>query len=160
MFEINTYPKDKEILLRKTVPIDEKLIPDLIEFIDAMEKYVLEDDNAIGLAANQVWSHQEHACPSIFVMGTAEQPGVKTFINPIVHFSGPTIKHIEGCLSRPGKVYYANRAKNVSINYIDREGQEKTEKYTGVYAQIIGHEMQHLEGKILKKEVKIHKYAT
>jgi peptide deformylase len=151
---INLYPDKKDILLKPTVPIDLELLEEFEPFIRAMANFVKNSEDAIGLAANQVWEHKDIPCPRIFVMGRIDIEDPLVCINPSVEFTGKTLKHQESCLSRPGKLYWAKRSKNCTIHYYDLEGLEHLEKYTGIYAQIIGHEMQHLYGDILKRVVK------
>jgi len=119
MFNLNLYPKEKEILCQSAVPVDLELLGEFKEFILQMKKFVKENNNSLGLSANQVWPYHEYPAPKVFVMVVTDNRDVQEFINPIVQFSGPTIKHIEGCLSRPGKLYHAKRSKNCTIHYYD-----------------------------------------
>lgn len=155
MFELNTYPKDKNILCRETVSIELDMINELKPFILKMKEYVKNNENCVGLSANQVWKYEQYPAPKIFVMLVTDNRLIQEFINPTVHFSGKTLRHVEGCLSRPNKKFLAKRSKNCTIHYYDIEGKEHIEKYGGFYAQIIGHEMQHLSGNILKREVNV-----
>lgn len=53
---------------------------------------------------------------------------------------------LEGCLSLP--YYYGplKRAPRITIKYIDEKGSPQTETFSGFHAQIIMHEIDHLEG--------------
>lgn len=53
---------------------------------------------------------------------------------------------LEGCLSLP--YYYGplKRAAKITIKYLDETGKTQTETFEGFHAQIIMHEIDHLEG--------------
>lgn len=53
---------------------------------------------------------------------------------------------LEGCLSLP--YYYGplKRAPKITIKYLDQKGESITETFTGFHAQIVMHEIDHLEG--------------
>ncbi|HAM96296.1 MAG: Peptide deformylase [candidate division WS6 bacterium GW2011_GWC1_36_11] len=79
--------------------------------------------------------------------GRRESP--KYYINPIVESaSEKLVKYYEACLS----VNYAQtfgevvRKYWVRISYLDENGNSHTEKYDGLDARIILHEIDHLEG--------------
>ena len=79
--------------------------------------------------------------------GRRESP--KYYINPIVESaSEKLVKYYEACLS----VNYAQtfgevvRKYWVRISYLDENGNSHTEKYDGLDARIILHELDHLEG--------------
>jgi len=79
--------------------------------------------------------------------GKRESP--KYYINPIVEStSEKLVKYYEACLS----VNYAQtfgevvRKYWVRISYLDEKGNSHTEKYDGLDARIILHEIDHLEG--------------
>lgn len=81
--------------------------------------------------------------------GKRESP--KYYINPIIEStSEKLVKYYEACLS----VNYAEtfgeveRKYWVRISYLDEKGNSHTEKYDGLYARIILHEIDHLEGKL------------
>jgi peptide deformylase len=141
--KINTYPKNRNVLLSKSKDIPLGDLKDWISFVDEMKQYADDHDTCVGLAANQVWE-MDSAYPSIFIMG----------MNPTIMPTGKTIKQTGSCLSRPGKAFIIGRAENVARHYYNLAGESLTEKYGGVYAQVIQHEMQHLSGSILKKEWK------
>jgi peptide deformylase len=81
--------------------------------------------------------------------GKRESP--KYFINPVIEStSEKLVKYYEACLS----VNYAQtfgevvRKYWIRISYLDENGNSHTEKYDGLYARIILHEIDHLEGKL------------
>lgn len=58
-------------------------------------------------------------------------------------------EHImEGCLSLPHYYGPVKRAYWIELKYRTTDGQEKVQKFTGFPAQIVQHEIDHLNGKI------------
>ena len=53
---------------------------------------------------------------------------------------------LEGCLSLP--YYYGplTRAPKIKIKYLDEKGNETVEEFSGFLAQIVQHEIDHLNG--------------
>jgi len=98
----------------------------------------------IGLAAVQV-----NVLKRVIVIDTSEdksQP--RCFINPeIVRRSGDE-KTEEGCLSVPGIYEPVSRAKDITVHYLDRDGNTQELTTDGVLAVCIQHEMDHLDGKL------------
>jgi peptide deformylase len=82
---------------------------------------------------------------------------VKVIINPEIikvlplqksEFRDPKKKIMEGCLSLPHYYSSVERAPGVTLKYLDENGKEHTEKFSGLEAQIIQHEVDHLEGEL------------
>ena len=53
---------------------------------------------------------------------------------------------MEGCLSLPNFYGPLKRADYVKIKYLNEYGEEKIEEFKGFFAQIVLHEIDHLEG--------------
>ena len=113
------------------------LIDDMIE--------TMYEAGGIGLAANQVDVHER-----LVVIDTSEarnQPMV--LINPeITWMSDERVKGDEGCLSVPGIYDGVERATQVKVKAMDRDGQSRTIEAEGMLAICIQHEMDHLMGKV------------
>lgn len=56
-------------------------------------------------------------------------------------------KDWEGCLSIPGIRALVSRYRNISICYIDQQGERVESEFSGFVARIFQHEFDHLEGK-------------
>jgi peptide deformylase len=113
------------------------LIDDMIE--------TMYEAGGIGLAATQVDVHER-----LVVIDTSEarnQPMV--LINPeITWMNDERVKGEEGCLSVPGIYDGVERATQVKITAMDRDGQSRTIEAEGMLAICIQHEMDHLMGKV------------
>lgn len=126
---------------------------------------VQTDPEGVGLAAPQIGKNLR-----IFV---ANYHGFKkAVINPeILEISKEKTKKakgrkepsiMEGCLSLP--YYYGPlvRAKSLKIKYLNEDGKEVVEEFKNFYAQIILHEIDHLDGilfidRIIEQKRKLYK---
>ncbi len=99
----------------------------------------------IGLAAVQVGEPL-----SVIVMDTAtegEEPRPKALINPCVVWSSEEQREYEeGCLSVPEIYDTVVRPAEVKVRYLDLEGREREETFTGMDATCVQHEIDHTKG--------------
>ena len=98
----------------------------------------------IGLAATQVDVHKR-----VIVIDVSEtKDQLLVLVNPeIVSGDGLQIGE-EGCLSVPGIYDKVERAEQVTVRFLDLDGNEKTLETDGLLAVCIQHEMDHLQGKV------------
>ncbi len=138
------------ILRRKSKPVRkiDKKIKDLIrDMKDTLS--VQKDPEGVALAAPQIGKNLR-----IFVASykSFERVAINPEIIKIEKTSGSELKKkskkeiLEGCLSLP--YYYGplKRAPKVTIKYLNENGESLTETFTGFHAQIVLHEIDHLEG--------------
>ena len=72
-----------------------------------------------------------------------------TLINPeIVEFGDQKDWFNEGCLSVPDIHEDVLRPTTVRVHYWDEDWNEHTDDATGLYARVIQHEVDHLDGKV------------
>jgi len=106
-------------------------------------KTMTKRKNALGFAANQL--NMNHYA---FIAKIDDRWGF--FANPtILRVSDKTIKGVEGCLSIPNAQYKVFRHDWVEVDYEDRQGNKHTEKFEGLNAIIIQHEIDHLNGVLI-----------
>ncbi|HNX29006.1 MAG TPA: peptide deformylase [Syntrophomonadaceae bacterium] len=67
-------------------------------------------------------------------------------INPVILSREGEKKASEGCLSVPGKVGLVNRAQKVTVKALNRAGEEFTVEAEDLFARVLQHEIDHLEG--------------
>ena len=96
-------------------------------------------NNGLGLAANQVGLPYR-----VFVM--AGNPPIAMFNPRIIDSTTEQVLLEEGCLSYPLLFVKIKRSKSIKVRYQDFDGIMHTEKYTGMTARIIQHELDHLNG--------------
>lgn len=110
----------------------QKLIGDMIETMRAAP--------GVGLAAPQVGVPLR-----VIVIGMPEEE-VKVLINPeVVRRKGERLVD-EGCLSVPGYLGEIKRAESITVKGRDQNGKEIRVKADGLLAQVLEHEIDHLNG--------------
>lgn len=102
------------------------------------------DAPGIGLAASQVDVHQRFMV--IDISEEKNQPQV--FINPELSDKAGEQVYQEGCLSVPGIFADVTRADEITVRFLDRQGQPQELRADGLLAVCIQHEMDHLDGKL------------
>ena len=135
------YPNSRLREKAKTVEVFDERIKDIVtNMVDTMM-----DAKGIGLAATQVDIHLR-----IVVIDISEDYSSPTiFINPEMKITDETPKsYTEGCLSIPGIQEPVERPTEVLVNAFDQEGNCFEQKYTGLMATCIQHEIDHLNGKL------------
>lgn len=126
-------------------------------------RYTLtEEQLGIGLAAPQVG--EGIALAVIVIRPTKLRPGIEPFelvmINPkIVETKGRRKKMWEGCISAGSNVradLFAQvlRYSDVTVKYLDKNGHTQTKTLTGLNAQVVQHEVDHLNGVLFVDRVK------
>lgn len=100
----------------------------------------MREENGIGLAAIQVEVDKR-----VIIVETKD--GVISFINPeIVTHSDDMEVGEEGCLSVPGAYGQVKRYLSISVKSFDAEGNEQIHDTQGLFARVIQHEIDHLNG--------------
>ena len=125
----------------------QRLIDDMIE--------TMQQVNGVGLAAPQVGVSLRVAVLQM----PDEEPVV--LVNPEVVKRGGEREVTEGCLSVPGYYGEIKRSESVTIKGWDRRGKTIRIKATGLLAQALEHELDHLNGVLyidhIESEGKLHK---
>jgi len=153
-------------LRQKSKPVN-KVDKKILSLITDMEETLIaqEDPEGIGLAAPQIGKNLR-----IFVMKPKDT--TKVVINPKIlsvqkeqkKDKGKKRKKImEGCLSLPHFYGPISRAKEVKLKYLNTKGEEVVETFLGLDAQIVLHEIDHLEGvlfvdHLLKQKKPLYEY--
>jgi peptide deformylase len=134
------------ILRKVSVPIERideavrKLAEDMLETMYAAP--------GVGLAAVQVGVPRR-----LFVLDTSKDEKTRqplVLINPqIVSLGAETRVHEEGCLSIPEVRVEIERPSQVTVRFLDREGEPQELTAEGLLATAIQHEIDHLNGKLI-----------
>ena len=120
---------------KRVASIDDTIRNLCASMIDTMIK-----SGGIGLAANQVGILKR-------IIVVSDEGNIKVFINPeITNFSEEKVSFEEGCLSLPQTFLTITRSENIMVKYRDLKGKPRMEKYSGLTARIIQHEVDHLDG--------------
>lgn len=115
---------------------DEYLIQDMLDTAEYFEA------NCLGLSAIQIGIPKRII---VVLMGKKFVP----MINPvIIQKSTSMYKTTEGCLSLDG-LREVRRHSTIKVAYTTRNKKPKVETFKGLTAQIIQHEVDHLNGKLI-----------
>ncbi|UWQ14670.1 peptide deformylase [Aliiroseovarius sp. M344] len=126
-------------------------VPDLSDELRQLADDMLEtmyDAPGIGLAAPQVG-----VLTRLIVMDCvrddSEPPQPLIMFNPEVILSSDDLNtYEEGCLSIPEQYAEVTRPKEVSVRWVDRDGNVQEQDFDGLWATCVQHEIDHLNGKL------------
>lgn len=176
-FPLHFTPCDNPCLNQKAEPltmeeISSKKIQQLIHEmlvlsgVEADPKNYEKSGVLVGLAAPQVGVMKQIIIVNINTMDEIKNPNVKpkfdVLINPKVIWESDKLeKSREGCFSVPEQYMgMVNRPVELEVEAIDPSGQKFTRKYKGHWAQIVHHEIDHLNGirfpQRLSSETQLH----
>jgi len=135
---ITHYPA--KVLAGPAKPV-EKIDDSIRQLVEKMTDIMLEN-KGVGLAAPQAGVPLR-----LFIISLDQtREGVKTYINPTVTPIGELDLFEEGCLSIPGVYTKIRRYKKCKVTTTDLDGNEFTEEAEGLYARVLQHEYDHIEG--------------
>ena len=141
LLPILCYPDPRLHKVAKPVhTVDDRLRALIDDMLDTMY-----DAKGIGLAATQIDVHERLVV--VDVSEERNQPLV--LVNPeITWMSDERVKGEEGCLSVPGIYDGVERATNIKVTALGRDGQRQNLEAEGLLAVCIQHELDHLMGKV------------
>ncbi|MEM6482598.1 MAG: peptide deformylase [Pseudomonadota bacterium] len=107
------------------------------------------DAPGIGLAAPQVGVLSRLIVMDCAKPENGETPRPLVMFNPeVLAASDEKNVYEEGCLSIPEQFADVTRPEAVDVRWIDRDGNEQTETFNGLWATCVQHEIDHLNGKL------------
>lgn len=114
------------------------------QIVVAMMKLMYSADG-IGLAAPQAGINKR-----IIVYRVEDEEGY--LINPEITLKSEEKQVIkEGCLSFPGVMIGVERHQHVTVKYQDAAGEQQIMKASGLLAQMVQHEVDHLDGVVFTR---------
>jgi peptide deformylase len=126
-------------------------VADLSDGLRTLAEDMLEtmyDAPGIGLAAPQIGKmHRLIVMDCVKEEGEPPRPLIM-FTPEIIASSDDTNVYEEGCLSIPDQYAEVTRPADVSVRWIDMNGNEQTEDFGGLWATCVQHEIDHLNGKL------------
>ena len=133
--------------LKKACAAIDELTDGLRKLADDMLE-TMYDAPGVGLAAPQVG-----ILSRLIVLDCDKEEGVPpkpiVMFNPeVVASSEDTNVYEEGCLSIPDHFAEVTRPKKVEVRWIDRDGNEQSAGFDGLWATCVQHEIDHLNGKL------------
>lgn len=139
MLEVVTHPhailrKKGERIADPLDPSVQILIPEMIETMRAKK--------GVGLAAQQIGR-------AIQLCVIEVNDFIHILINPKITSTSKEIEPMEeGCLSIPGKFSSVPRHTSLQVRYLNEKGEKKKLRARGLLAQVVQHEIDHLNGKL------------
>ena len=130
--------RDIFFLGQKSEPATKMDIPVAQDLRDTLKANA---DRCVGMAANMIGVRKRIIIVSI---GFADL----VMINPVLLSKDDPYETEEGCLSLEG-VRKTKRYQNIEVEYLDENWNLHKQMFSGWPAQIIQHEMDHLEGIII-----------
>ena len=128
--------KDTIFLSQKSQPA---VLADLPLAQDLLDTLAAHQDHCVGMAANMIGITKR-------IVAVRTGQAYLLLLNPVITARSPeTYLAEEGCLSLDG-VRPVRRHAWIEVTYCDRKFKRKQQRFTGLAAQIVQHEMDHLEG--------------
>jgi peptide deformylase len=143
---INKVSDPKQLKILQT-PCARNRSIEATHLVDNLLETAKANENCVGLSSNQVWETDLMPAPHVFVAFIKN--GWKVFIDSTSKRSGPRISIIEGCMSKPGYKNKIIRRGVITISYYDVNGEQRTERYEGMDAIILQHELDHMNGALI-----------
>ena len=115
---------------------------DLLLAQDLLDTLIANKDACVGIAANMIGVHKR-------IIVFDNDGAYMTMFNPeIIKFSGPYDAE-EGCLSLLGGPRPCKRYQTIKVQWQNENFQTRIKTFTGWPAQIIQHEIDHFNGKLI-----------
>ena len=108
---------------------------------DLQDTLTANREKCVGMAANMIGVRKRIIIVNIGFLNVV-------MYNPVILKRDTPYETEEGCLSLEG-VRKTTRYQNIELEYLDGSWKKHRQKYSGWTAQIIQHEMDHLEGIII-----------
>ena len=130
--------KNTFILSRKSLPATEA---DRQVALDLLETLKFHEDGCVGMAANMIGINKRIIAVNMGLMNIA-------MFNPVIVKREGPYETEEGCLSLEG-VRKTVRYEMIELEFQDINFKKQRQTFTGWTAQIIQHEVDHCDGKLI-----------
>ena len=130
--------KDVLFLAQKSEPATKT---DLLVGQDLMDTLKENADRCVGMAANMIGVKKRIIIVNIGLINIV-------MYNPVLIKKDTPYETEEGCLSLTG-TRKTTRYQNIEVEYLDSSWKKQRQKFSGLTAQAIQHEIAHLEGIVI-----------
>ena len=113
---------------------------------DLLDTLMAHKDSCVGMAANMIGVKKRIIA---FLDESGRAPTYTVMLNPEIIKKDGAYDAEEGCLSLLGGTRPCKRYKSIKVKYQTLELQARIKTYTGWTAQIIQHEVDHCNGKLI-----------
>jgi len=145
------------ILTQPSQPV-EKINRQVLDLIEEMKKTLLsaQKPKGVGLAAPQIGMPLR-----IFITKPFPKSKIEVFINPEIVWQSKEMSEItkkknaklEGCLSIPGIWGLVKRHTHLKLKFTTPDGKSHRQNFSSFMANIIQHEIDHLNGRLFSSRV-------
>lgn len=136
--EILTYPKDKDILTQKSELVEN--VEDVKDLIQDLKDTLDSTKHGVGISAVQLGELKQ-----VCVIKPEDNKHI-VMINPKITKKEGVCIYKEGCLSVPDIYTNVQRARKVSVEYINEYGEKVRTTRGGLTGIVIQHELAHFDG--------------
>lgn len=119
-------------------PVIQKLAEDLFDTLNVT--------GGVGISAPQIGTN-------LRVIAVKTDDFQELMINPVITSTENSRMMNEGCLSFPGIYENVERFETVDVEYVNLKGETINGIASGLPAQIVQHEIEHLDGKLIVDNV-------
>lgn len=130
--------RDPLFLAKKSEPATETDKQVVVDLLDTLKANL---DRCVGMAANMIGIRKA-------IIVVAAGPFQFAMINPVITKKTGAYQTEEGCLSLNG-VRPCTRYREIEVDYLDQNFNKKHGKYSDWTAQIIQHEIDHINGVVI-----------
>ena len=135
---IKSVVKDPIFLAQKSKPATLADLPVAQDLRDTLEA---NREGCVGMAANMIGVRKKIIIVNMGLINVV-------MYNPVMLAKDTPYEAEEGCLSLDG-VRKTTRWQNIEIEYLDAAWKPRRQRFSGWTAQIVQHEMDHLEGIVI-----------
>ncbi len=141
----------------KEASLEKIKTPDMQQIIKEMKQVIIENEEAVAIAAPQIGKSLRIFVISEYVFsayaGKQEEEkkkadyGFIVFINPkLLKKSREQKTSAEGCLSVNGVYGAIKRSEKIKVEAYDENGKKFIKSGRGLFSQVVQHEIDHLDG--------------
>ena len=147
---ILTWPD--ELLLKQSEEVTFPLGSEVVQLVDDMFA-TMRADGGIGLSAIQVGV----ALKIVTVLGSRMNNDLdEVYLNPVIQqLVGTPELMREGCLSFPNVLVTVPRYREIVVEFNDMDGRSHTKAVSGLKAQVLQHEIDHLNGVLFLEKTSV-----
>ncbi|MBQ2865603.1 MAG: peptide deformylase [Clostridia bacterium] len=130
---------DPEFLAVPSVPATDADLPVAQDLLDTL---IAHKDTCVGMAANMIGETKRIICFN-------NKGEFMTMLNPTAIKKLDPYETEESCLSLLGGPRKTTRYRQIRVRYLTPDMKEREKTFTGFTAQIIQHELDHLDGVLI-----------
>lgn len=130
--------RDPVFLAQPSVPATKEDLHVVTDLIDTLKANL---DRCVGMAANMIGERKR-------IIAMARGPMVIAMINPVILSASGEYETEEGCLSLEG-TRKTKRYRSIRLKWQDVQLKEHVGTLEGFQAQIVQHEIDHCDGKLI-----------